>query len=1330
MAATNYDNNYSTIAHQGHNSGTVVQNVRNDYLQSDFLPTAEDAAFDSNMEEHNAQCHPDTRTELLGQIQKWANDPQAKSIFWLNGMAGTGKSTISRTVAQSFKDQELLGASFFFKRGGGDRGKATLFFPTIASQLVRKIPALKTFIREAIDADSGVARKALKDQFEKLILQPLGHLHRAMAILIVVDALDECDGDKDVKTIISLLAQAKTLQSVRLRIFITSRPELPIRLGFKRVQGRYQDLVLHQISELIIERDISVFLTYELARIRDDYNSQAPEGLELPPDWPDEYVIRTLTQMAIPLFIFAATVCRFVEDPAWSDPANQLEKVLQYQTNTHDSELDKLDATYLPVLNQLTAGRTNPQKSRLLSEVRDVIGPVILLAQPLSVSSLARLLNIPPNAIYGRLNSLHSVLSIPSKTDVPVTLFHLSFRDFLVDPTKRANEFWINEIKYHKKLAERAVQLMSQHLKRDICGLEVPGKLRSQIDQQIIDKALLPEVQYACQYWVYHLKKSKCGVRDGDQAHRFLELHLLHWLEALSLLGRIPEGMGMVKDLLALADHVDVIESQNATPRVVELLNDAEKFVFSHRSIMERTPLQIYGSAVVFSPAMSEVRSRYWKERLPFIEMVTGMRERWGAHRQTLEGHSGLVTAVVFSPDGNTLASASNDNTVRMWDVATGAYRYTLKGHNYYTLKGDNHSYSHWVVAFSPDSNTLASASDSAVMVWDAVAGTHRYTLEGHNGPIKAIAFSPDGNTLASAASKDEVVRLWDITTGAYLRTLVRYSESVKEVAFSPDRNTLASSGDHTIQLWDIATGAHQYTLKGHSHNYQACVVAFSPDSNTLVSASGSVVMVWDAVTGTHRYTLEGYKTSIIAVVFSPDSNTLASASSSAVVVCDTVTGTRRYTLEGHNDQIKAIAFSPDGNTLASSSIDKTIRFWDAATGACRYTLEGHNYFSKAVVFSPDGNTLASSSIDNTIQLWNTVTSACQQMVKGHYRNVNAVAFSLNGNTLASASDDKTVRLWDAVTGTHRHILEEHNRSVEVVVFSPDGNILASISSDKTIRLWDIATGTCQQTLKGHSHYISVAVFSLDGKILASGSVYGTVRLWDTVTGLCRQTLKGHNKYITAIAFSPDGNTLASASYDETVRLWDVATSIHRQKLTEYSSHVTAVAFSPDGNTLASASLDHTVLLWDIATGGYPQILTGHSNQVNAVAFSPDGNTLASASHDKTVRLWDIATGACQVILEAHSIIKQLSFSSNNQWLETDRGLLSITSYALNSSIEQTPASGLLFVGDEWVMQDGRNLLWLPVDFRESCVAVHGRTLVLGNGSGRVAFFRFSFPVG
>ena len=342
----------------------------------------------------------------------WTDDPAGKCIFWLNGMAGTGKSTISRTVAQRFKDLGVLGASFFFKRGERDRGHADLFVTTIAAQLISVKPDLEPHIKDALRTDQGLAGKALREQFEKLILQPLERvyhdLRNPVKIMLVVDALDECDHDGDIKAIIYLLSQTKTLGSVHMRVFVTSRPELPIRLGFKDIQGRYQDVALHQVPEPIIEHDISKFLEHELANIRDEYNKiQELDVLRLPSDWPGEHVVQRLVYMAMPLFIYAATVCRFVCDSAWSDPDGQLRKVLEYQTSDQTSELDRLDATYIPILSQLVLGRTGPGRSRLVEEFRDIVGPIVLLAEPLSMSSLSSLLTIPMQAIAGRLNSLH-----------------------------------------------------------------------------------------------------------------------------------------------------------------------------------------------------------------------------------------------------------------------------------------------------------------------------------------------------------------------------------------------------------------------------------------------------------------------------------------------------------------------------------------------------------------------------------------------------------------------------------------------------------------------------------------------------------------------------------------------------------------------------------------------------------------------------------------------------------------------------------------------------------------------------------------------------------
>lgn len=357
-------------------------------------------------------------------------------------------------------------------------------------------------------------------------------------MVIVIDALYECEREQDIRMILHLLSEIKHSSSVQTRVFVTSRPELPIRLGFKQMsQAEYQDIILREIPRPIVEHDISLFVQDRFAMIRKEHT--------LPDLWPGRMRIQALVEVAVPLFIVAATMCRFIADQAW-DPEERLNKVLEYRTMSLNS---KLGSTYLPVLDQLLTNRDVTEKEELASGFQEVVGAIILLFQPLSVAVLGRLLNISEAIILVRLKSLHSVLHIPDDQDRPVRLLYLSLRDFLLAPEIREKTpLWVDEKKTHQRLTIRCLSVC-QSLRRNICGLPSDGTQRGKIDRRTIDHCLSLELQYSCRYWAQHLEKSQDLNSVVHDAFLFLRKHFLHWVEAMSILGLVPEVVGIIDRL-------------------------------------------------------------------------------------------------------------------------------------------------------------------------------------------------------------------------------------------------------------------------------------------------------------------------------------------------------------------------------------------------------------------------------------------------------------------------------------------------------------------------------------------------------------------------------------------------------------------------------------------------------------------------------------------------------------------------------------------------------------------------------------------------------------
>ena len=423
-------------------------------------------------------------------------------------------------------DQKRLGASFFFSRGGGDVGYAGKFFTSITVQLARNIPQIRRFISDAIIEQNEIANQSLRDQWQQLVLCPLLRLDSSSSLssyVLVVDALDECDKEEHIRIILQLLAEARTLNTVRLRIFLTSRPEIPIRHSFCYIpEAEHEDFVLHNISPVIVNHDISIFLQYNLEAIRQER--------PLETGWPGEQVIRCLVQNASGLFIWAATACRFIREGKKRQVIeDRLSSVLQSKGSATEPE-KHLNEIYITVLrHSIPTEFSEKEKDKFYSKLRYMLGSIVVLLSPLSTHSLRTLLHTSEEDIDETLEDLHAILDIPRDQIRPLYLHHPSFRDFLLNKERCSDlYFWVDERQVHRKLADNCIRLMSNSLKRDVCEQEASGTLVTDIEGSRIEQSLPPDVRYACLYWIWHLQKSGTQLCDNNNTYQFLQVHLLH----------------------------------------------------------------------------------------------------------------------------------------------------------------------------------------------------------------------------------------------------------------------------------------------------------------------------------------------------------------------------------------------------------------------------------------------------------------------------------------------------------------------------------------------------------------------------------------------------------------------------------------------------------------------------------------------------------------------------------------------------------------------------------------------------------------------------------
>jgi hypothetical protein len=456
------------------------------------------------------------------------------------------------TIAQSIDNQGAILASFFFKRGGGDLAHSRKLISTIVFQLATRSDLFGSFVCDALREHPNLGDSAsLSQQYDKLLLRPLQRVRQSItqtpSFVVVLDALDECDDFDDVRLFLRLLGSTQDMAGLGLRVVVTSRPEVPIRLGFHSMKHiAYHELALHDVPRAIIDQDIEKFVRHELFQIK--------TGRVLPGSWPGEDKIQIITTRADGLFIYAATVCRYVNSPRQVSPSMRLEQVCQGRATKHKST-DMLDEMYLMILKGSMSDDFSAQEAQEVTlRLRQVVGSVILLFENLSAKELARMLF--PCVLNGEvlvqdtLDSLHAIFDVPEDLSTPIQMLHLSVRDFLVDTTRCTDvRFQIDQRQTHLNLFGRCLELMEGSLQQNVCRLSRRGCMVNEVSEAALSQYLPPGLRYACRHWMSHVEHGRLSLSDNGAVHNFLQQCCLYWLEVMGLIRKIPEATTMMIQL-------------------------------------------------------------------------------------------------------------------------------------------------------------------------------------------------------------------------------------------------------------------------------------------------------------------------------------------------------------------------------------------------------------------------------------------------------------------------------------------------------------------------------------------------------------------------------------------------------------------------------------------------------------------------------------------------------------------------------------------------------------------------------------------------------------
>ena len=490
-------------------------------------------------------CLKGTRDAVLDEIEMWSKDYSLSPVYWLNGLAGTGKSTIAQTIAERLFADGRLGASFFCSRDFEDRRDLRFIIPTLSIQLAYTYREVRSILVPFIRSKPGIVHESLYNQMESLIVRPLSSLN--LPVVIIIDALDECVDEEPQSAILSVMG--RLVEGIpAVKFLITGRPEPRIQSGFRLglLRPLTDVFILHEVDPCVVDMDIRLFLEHGLREIE----KRKPSGQD---GWPTDKHLNLLCERAGGLFVYAVATLKFLDSP-YAVPSEQLDVIARTPGSTvHEGQANvKLGATLDSLYLSSFQSAFSRARAGDIEKVRSVITAVVLAVNPLPPSTIAILVNLGKQQVMNLLQLVQSLLKLSEDPNLPVLPFHKSFPDFITDPLRCTDSrFYIPPMTGHLRLALSCLKLMNESLEQNLLSLP-DFALNPEVEdlQERIRGLISPALQYACRSWHNHLAEMKEDFGVVLPILRvFLQEKFLSWLEVLSVINCAEDAVVALEGL-------------------------------------------------------------------------------------------------------------------------------------------------------------------------------------------------------------------------------------------------------------------------------------------------------------------------------------------------------------------------------------------------------------------------------------------------------------------------------------------------------------------------------------------------------------------------------------------------------------------------------------------------------------------------------------------------------------------------------------------------------------------------------------------------------------